>query len=152
MVAMERTAIFPGSFNPFTIGHKSIVERALPLFDRIVIALGYNESKNSADDRAEREARVRIISGYFQDEDKIEVMSYSGLTVDFARRIGARFILRGVRDVADFENERKLADINRELSGIETVLMLALPCHGFISSSMVRELRHNGYDVSSYLP
>lgn len=149
---MDRIAVFPGSFNPFTIGHRSIVERALPLFDRIIIALGFNESKSSATGMAERDRRVEVIRNVFIGEPKIEVESYSGLTVDFARSHGASFILRGVRDVSDFEAERKLADINREISGIETVLLVALPELGYVSSSMVRELGNNGYDVSPYLP
>lgn len=143
-----RIAVFPGSFDPFTIGHKSIVERALPLFDRIIVAVGYNENKISANDVGDR---LDMIRKCFPGEDRVEVTSYSGLTVDFARRTGAEFILRGVRSVADFEAERNLADVNRRISGIETILLPSLPELGYVSSSMVRELTNNGYDVTPFL-
>lgn len=143
-----RIAVFPGSFDPFTIGHKSIVERALPLFDRIIVAVGYNENKISANDVGDR---LEMIRKCFPGESRVEVTSYSGLTVDFARRTGAEFILRGVRSVADFEAERNLADVNRRISGIETILLPSLPELGYVSSSMVRELTNNGYDVTPFL-
>lgn len=143
------TALFAGSFNPFTIGHKSIVDRALQIFDKIVIAIGYNEQKGGLENAESNAARIRDI---FKGYNNIEVAIYKGLTVDFAKSIGADSLLRGVRSVADFEYERNLADINRRLSGIETILLFSLPEFSCISSSMVRELMHNGVDVSPYLP
>lgn len=147
----QRIAIFPGSFNPFTIGHKSIVDRAMPLFDRIIVAIGVNESKGEADpDDLAR--RIRDIAVLYADEPSVEVYSYEGLTVDFAQEMGAQFILRGVRSLADFEYERTLADINRRISGLETVLLYTLPEHSSISSSVVRELAHYGVDTAEFLP
>ena len=146
---MERTAIFPGSFNPFTVGHKSIVDRALPLFDKIVIAVGYNEHKAGAADVGERLDAIRTV---YSGNQRIEVRSYSGLTVRFAEEIGARFILRGIRNSADFEYEKTIADVNREIGGVETVFIATLPELSAVSSSMVRELEHKGFDTSRYLP
>lgn len=147
----QRIAIFPGSFNPFTIGHKSIVDRAMPLFDRIIVAIGVNGSKGEADpDDLAR--RIRDIAVLYADEPSVEVYSYEGLTVDFAQEMGAQFILRGVRSLADFEYERTLADINRRISGLETVLLYTLPEHASISSSVVRELAHYGVDTAEFLP
>ena len=145
----ERTALFAGSFNPFTIGHESVVRRALCLCDRLVIAIGHNIGKESSADIPER---VRRIADVFRDEPRISVGEYTGLTVDFARSIGADFMVRGVRSVADYEYERNLADVNLSISGIETVFLPALPQLSFVSSSMVRELQANGHDVSQYLP
>lgn len=145
----ERIALFPGSFDPFTIGHKSLVDRALPLFDRIVIAVGENSGKSSA---SPAEARVEEIARLFAAEPRITVTAYSGLTVDACRRAGARWLLRGVRSLSDFEYEKNLADINRRISGIETVLLYTLPEYAPISSSVVRELARYGYDVDSFLP
>ena len=143
------TAIFTGSFDPFTIGHYDIVSRALPLFSRIVIGVGVNERKQYMQSA---EQRCATIASIYADEPKIEVKSYSDLTVDFARREGAIYILKGVRSVKDFEYEREQADINRQLSGIDTLLLYSDPRYSSISSSMVRELIHFGQDVSRYLP
>ncbi len=143
------TAIFTGSFDPFTIGHYDIVSRALPLFSRIVIGVGVNERKQYMQSA---EQRCATIASIYADEPKIEVKSYSDLTVDFARREGAIYIIKGVRSVKDFEYEREQADINRQLSGIDTILLYSDPRYSSISSSMVRELIHFGQDVSRYLP
>lgn len=143
------TAIFTGSFDPFTIGHYDIVSRALPLFSRIVIGVGVNERKQYMQSA---EQRCATIASIYADEPKIEVKSYSDLTVDFARREGAIYIMKGVRSVKDFEYEREQADINRQLSGIDTILLYSDPRYSSISSSMVRELIHFGQDVSRYLP
>lgn len=143
------TAIFTGSFDPFTIGHYDIVSRALPLFSRIVIGVGVNERKQYMQSA---EQRCATIARIYADEPKIEVKSYSDLTVDFARREGAIYIMKGVRSVKDFEYEREQADINRQLSGIDTILLYSDPRYSSISSSMVRELIHFGQDVSRYLP
>lgn len=147
-IRIMRTAIFPGSFNPFTIGHKSVADRALPLFDRLVIAIGHNEAKQDTD-VAGRVAQIRKI---YADEPKVEVLPYTGLTVELASRLGAGCILRGVRSVADFEYESNMADVNRRLTGIETVLLLTLPEHACVSSSVVRELEHYQADISQFIP
>lgn len=144
-----RTAIFPGSFDPFTVGHKDIADRALRIFDRIVIGVGFNENKTSGSDVNQR---VAAIAEVYRTESRVGVTSYSGLTVEFARSQGAGFIIRGLREVKDFEYERNLADTNSAISDIETVFLVARPEFGFISSSMVRELARNGYDVAGFLP
>lgn len=143
------TGIFTGSFDPFTIGHDDIVRRALPLFSRIVIGVGVNERKQYMQSADERCAAIRRI---YEGEEKIEVKAYCDLTVDFARREGAAYIIKGVRSVKDFEYEREQADINRQLSGVETILLYSDPRYSSVSSSMVRELIHFGQDVSRYLP
>lgn len=145
---IERTAVFAGTFNPFTIGHKSIVERGLKLFDRIIVAVGVNLDKVSDETAEERCAVIRKV---FEGNKGVEVMSYSGLTADFVARTGASAILRGVRNVTDFEYERNLADINLNVLGVETCFLLSLPEYSYISGSMVRELQSHGYDVSKYL-
>ena len=145
----RRVAIFPGSFDTFTVGHESIVERALPLFDEIVIAIGVNYNKQTLTTAEERRAWIR---GIFRDEPKVRVIHYTGLTVDAARDCGATYILRGVRMIQDFEYEKNIAETNRAMSGIETVLLYTLPEYGHISSSIVRELVKYNHDVSEYLP
>ena len=142
-------AIFTGSFDPFTVGHDDILRRALPLFSRIVIGVGVNERKQYMLSAEERCAAIRRI---YASEPKVEVKTYSDLTVDFARREGAAYIIKGVRSVKDFEYEREQADINRQLSGVETLLLYADPQLSSVSSSMVRELIHFGQDVGRYLP
>ena len=143
------TGIFTGSFDPFTIGHADIVRRALPLFSRLVIGVGVNERKQYMNTTEERcEAISRIYCG----EPRIEVKAYYDLTVDFALREGANYIVKGVRSMKDFEYEREQADINRQLSGIETILLYSDPRHASVSSSMVRELIHFGRDVTAFLP
>lgn len=138
-----------GSFDPFTIGHDSVVRRAVKLFDRLVIGVGVNESKRYM---LPAEERVEAIRRLYRGDERISVEQYSDLTVDFARRMGAEFIVKGVRSVKDFEFERDQADINRRLTGIETVLLYAEPGMDCISSSVVRELTHFGRDCSMFLP
>jgi len=145
----SRIALFPGSFDPFTRGHESIVRRALPLFDQIVVAIGVNANKRSL---MTLEQRIAWIESVFHDEPKVKVIAYTGMTVDAARDAGASYIVRGVRLIQDFENEKHLAEVNRDLSGIETILLYTLPGDSHISSSVVRELLHYGQDVSAYLP
>ena len=135
---MQRTAIFVGSFDPFTIGHDSIVRRSLPLFDRLIIGVGVNIGKRYM---LSAEERVDAIRRLYSDEPRISVEQYSCLTVDFADSVGAQFIVKGVRTVKDFEAEREQADINRRLTGMDSV-----------SSSVVRELMHYGRDCSELLP
>ena len=142
-------AIFPGSFDPFTRGHESIVRRALPMFDRFVIAIGVNADKRSF---MTMEQRKEWIERVFKNEPKVEVVTYTGMTVDIAKEVGAQFIVRGVRLIQDFENEKHLAEVNRDLSGIETILLYTLPEDSHISSSIVRELFKYGQDVRAYLP
>ena len=146
---MERIGIFVGSFDPFTVGHDSVVRRALPLFDRLVIGVGHNERKQYI---VPTEERVETIRSYYRDEPRIEVRAYSDLTVDFASRARARYIIKGVRSVKDFEYEREQADINRQLTGLETVLLFAEPQLESVSSSVVRELQHFGKDIREFLP
>ena len=143
------TGIFTGSFDPYTIGHDDILRRALPLFDHIVIGIGVNERKNYMQSAEER---MKTIKAIYADETKVEVKTYNDLTIDFARRENASYIIKGVRSVKDFEYERDQADINRQLSGIETLLLYADPRYSAVSSSMVRELIHFGQDVSRFLP
>ena len=145
----QRIAIFPGSFDPFTVGHHSIVMRALPLFDKIVVAIGTNAAKYAM---MSESRRVEALRELYADNEKIEVISYEGLTVDAAKMCGAKFILRGVRMIQDFEYEKNLAEVNRSISGLETILLYTLPEFGHISSSIVRELIRYGRDVSSLLP
>lgn len=144
-----KIAIFPGSFDPFTVGHQNIVERGLHLFDRIVIGIGRNIKKNAL--YTEQERKV-LIERLFNGNDRISVQIYDTLTVDFARSVGAKFVLRGVRSAVDFEYEQKIADANRILTNLETVILLAEPEKREISSSLIRELKAFGKDVSDYLP
>lgn len=141
--------IFVGSFDPFTVGHDAIVRRALPLFDRIVIGVGVNERKKYM---YSTDVRLSAIRRIYSNEPKIEVKSYSDLTVDFARRENAAYIIKGVRSIKDFEYEREQADINRKIGGIDTILFYSEPQYESVSSSMVRELRHFGKDVTAFLP
>ena len=145
-----KTGIFVGSFNPFTIGHDSIVRRALPLFDRLVIGVvGDNVHKP---DMPSAEERMQVIRDLYADDARIEVKPYNGLAMDFAKAENAKFIVKGVRTVNDFEYEQWQADFNRKLGGIETILLYTEPELASVSSSAVRELQHFGVDVSNYLP
>ena len=145
----KRGLLFPGSFDPFTKGHADLVERALQLFDSIVIAVGYNENKEGW---IPVEERVRALKALYANEPRVTVESYTGLTIDFAKQCGAVAILRGIRSVKDYEYEMQLADVNKQLSGIETLLLFANPQYSSLSSSMVRELVHFGKDIQSFLP
>ena len=145
----KKIAMFQGSFDPFTRGHESIVRRALPLFDGVVIAVVNNITKKAF---MSLENRMALIKAVFADEPRIRVISSQGLTVDVAREVGATCLLRGVRMIQDFENEMHMAEINRRLGGIETVLLYTLPEFSHISSTIVRELYSYHQDVSDYLP
>lgn len=145
----ERIAVFPGSFDPFTIGHYSIVKRALAFVDKIVIAIGVNEAKHTF---FTLDARKEIIHQAFADEPRIIVDSYDSLTVDYAKKVGATIILRGIRSIQDFEYEKTIADANRKLSGIDTILLFTEPEHSFISSTVVRDVLRYGKDVAEFMP
>jgi pantetheine-phosphate adenylyltransferase len=142
------TAFFPGSFNPFTIGHASIVDRALEIFDNVIIGVGVSAEK-PATDIAER---ITAIKRCYEDNPRVTVISYTALTAVVAKQIGASAIVRGVRSVKDFEYERDMADINRRINGMETVLFYSLPELSAISSSVVRELSSYGVDPAQFLP
>lgn len=144
-----RIALFPGTFDPFTIGHQSLVERGLALVDEIVIAIGVNDQKHTY---FPLEKRLEAIRDLYQDEPRVRVAAYDTLTVDFAKEQGAEFILRGIRTVHDFEYEKSIADVNRMLTGIETFILFTQPEHTHISSSIVRELLRYGKDVSRFVP
>lgn len=145
---MGKVAIFPGTFNPFTIGHSSIVERGLGLFDKIIIGIGINPEKDCSSRRA---GNFKIIADLYAGNPRVEVMEYTGLTAEVVKETGACTILRGVRSVADFEYERNLADINKSVLGVETCFLFSLPEYAYVSGSMVRELKANGYDVSRFI-
>ena len=145
----KRIALFPGSFDPFTIGHQSLVTRGLALVDEIVIAIGVNEKKQGY---FPLEQRLEAIRNLYKEEPRVKVMTYSKLTVDFAKEVDAGFILRGIRTVNDFEYEKSIADVNRMLTGIETFILFTEPEHAHISSSIVRELLHYGKDISPFIP
>ena len=149
MMETKKIAIFPGTFDPFTIGHQSLVNRALYLVDEIIIAIGINYNKNTY---FSLEKRMEAIHNLYKNEPRIKVMSYDSLTTDFAKKVDAQFILRGIRTVNDFEYEKSIADVNRKLTGIETFILFTEPEHTHISSSIVRELLHYGKDISHFVP
>ena len=144
-----KRAIFPGTFDPFTLGHHSIVKRTLTFMDEVIVGIGINEGKHCL---IPVEKRVEMIRQLYADEPRVKVMAYSGLTVDFAQEHEAGFIVRGIRSVKDFEYEEGIADINKKLSGIETIFLFTEPELSSVSSSVVRELLHYGKDVSMFLP
>ena len=144
-----RTAIFPGTFDPFTIGHDALVRRALQFVDELYIAIGINTAKQTMFTLEERMERIATL---YKDEPRIHVVSYEGLTTDLAQSTEAQFIIRGVRSTIDFEYERNIADVNRMLTGIDTLLLISEPQYAAISSSVVRELAHFGKEISNYLP
>ena len=146
---MEKTAVFPGSFDPFTKGHESLLKRRLSLFDHIIIGIGVNEHKNM---ELAAEQRIDALRRLYAGDKRISVEGYNGLTVDFAARHHAGFILRGIRSVKDYEYEAGIADLNRRLTGIETVILFTEPEWAFVSSSVVRELMHFGKDITPYIP
>ncbi len=146
---MAPIAVFPGTFDPITIGHVSIVERALPLFDRIVVGMGVNRSKSTLFSVEQRENWIKEA---FAAHTKVEVIAFEGLTVELCKRVGAGFILRGIRNSTDHGYERSIALMNRELAGVETIFLPAAPEHAHISSTIVRELYVNKADVSTLVP
>ena len=147
---MKKIAVFPGSFSPFTLGHKSIVERTLPLFDKLIIAIGINSNKTNNFPTEKNQKWIQLL---FSNETKIEVLTYDGLTVDFCKEQNSKYIVRGVRDEKDFEFEKKVAQNNKELnSEIETLLITTLPKYSHISSTIVRDIMLNKGDISKLIP
>jgi len=147
---MERIAVFPGSFDPITRGHESIIRRALPLFDQVIVAIGENIEKKSY---FTLERRLNWIREVFADEPAVSVHSYHGLTVDFCVKMNAGFLLRGLRTSADFEFERSIGQINKNLNpSIETVFLLTTPEYTALNSSIVRDILRNGGDPSQFVP
>lgn len=144
-----KRAIFPGSFDPFTIGHYSIVKRGLALFDEIVVGIGINQAKKPL---FPLEKKIDIIRQAFKDEPRVIIKSYTCLTIDFALEEKAGFILRGLRSVSDFEYEHNVADANQKLGGVETVILFTEAQYSYISSTVVRDLISYGKDISSFLP
>ena len=146
---MEKIAVFPGSFDPVTIGHESVLRRALPLFDKIIVMIGVNNTKKFL---FPIEARKQMIEDIFSDDPKVEVQIYNGLTVDFCRKVGATYVLRGLRTSADFEYERAIAQVNKKMfNNIETIFILTMPEHTPINSSVVRDIIVHKGDVSMFL-
>ncbi|MBT7895937.1 MAG: pantetheine-phosphate adenylyltransferase [Flavobacteriales bacterium] len=147
---MSKVAVFPGSFSPFSIGHQSVVEKALPLFDKIIISVGVNSKKNQYFSIQER---MQWIDSVYANNEKIEVKKYEGLTIDFCKKEGANFILRGLRDSHDFKFEKDIAQMNNDLdSSIETIFIITPPELSHISSSLIRDIIKNGGDVSKFIP
>ena len=145
-----RIAVFPGSFDPITVGHEAIIRRSLLLFDKVVVAIGHNTSKQAL---FPLERRIEWIKTVFKDKsDVVEVQSFSGLTIDFCRKMKAQFILRGLRTLTDFEFEYSAGQVNRQIGGIETVLMLTDPEYTHISSSIVRDIFLYGGTLESLIP
>ena len=143
------TGLFAGSFDPYTIGHDSVARRAMRLFDRLVIGVGVNDAKHY---RASAEERVKAIRNLYKDMPQVEVVEYSDCTVNLAQRVGAEFIVKGVRNIRDYEYERDQAEINRMIGNVETVLLFTEPGLGSVSSSVVRELEKLGKPVEQFLP
>ena len=147
---MKRTAVFPGSFDPFTIGHEGIVRRALGIFDEIIIAVGANALKKSYYSLATRKEMISLV---FRDEPRIRVAHYEGLTVDYCKAQGIGYLLRGLRTAADFEFERAIAQSNKVLApDIESVFLLTIPEHSHINSTIVRDIIRSGGDASVFVP
>ena len=144
-----KRAVFPGSFDPITLGHEDIILRGLPLFDEIVIAVGTNSEKKYMFSEAQR---IGFLKSVFKQHSKVRITTYFGLTTDFCKKIEANFILRGLRNPADFEFEKAIAHTNRTLSGIETLFFLTAAKTSYISSSIVRDVIRNGGDYSSLVP
>jgi pantetheine-phosphate adenylyltransferase len=147
---MKKIAVFPGSFDPFTIGHEAIIRRAMSLFDEIIIAVGANALKKNFYSLDTRKEMIRKV---FETEPRVRVDHYEGLTVDFCRKNGAGYLLRGLRTAADFEFERAIGQVNKSIApDIETVFLLTVPEHSFINSTIVRDIIKSGGDASKFVP
>lgn len=147
---MKKIAVFPGSFDPITIGHESIIRRACKVFDKVIVAIGENADKKSY---FSIDQRLEWIEKVFADEPKVNTDKYSGLTVDYCKKVGAKFILRGLRTSADFEFERSIGQVNKKLDqDIETIFLLTAPEHTSLNSSIVRDILRHGGDASQFVP
>ena len=146
----DKIAVFPGSFSPFTLGHQYVINRAIALFDKIIIAVGSNSSKEYY---FTEEQRIQWMEDIFKDEPKVEIRKYEGLTVDLCKSIGANFILRGLRNSKDFNYEKEIAQVNQTLNEeIETIFIITSSEYSHISSTLVREIARNGGDISKFVP
>jgi len=149
-VLMNKIAVFPGSFDPFTLGHESVVRRSINLFDKIIVAVGVHSGKQPL---ISVESRVALINDVFHDEEKVSADFFEGLTVDFCKKVNATYMLRGIRTAADFEYERAIAQINkRMLPDVESVFLLTSPEHTPINSTIIRDIIRNHGDASQFLP
>ncbi len=147
---MQRICLFPGTFDPVTLGHTDIIDRSLPLFDKLIIGIGRNINKEPMFTEQQRIEWVRDI---YKNNDKVEAVLYEGLTVDCCKKVGANFILRGIRYVNDFEYEKAIADMNRSLAhNIETIFLTCLPQYTSVASTLVRDVLRNGGEVANFLP
>jgi pantetheine-phosphate adenylyltransferase len=147
---MEKIAVFPGSFDPFTVGHENIVLRGLGLFDKIIVAIGVHSTKQPL---LKIESRVEIVNQIFSTNDRVNAYSFEGLTVDYCRKVNATHMLRGIRTSADFEYERAIAQINKQmLPSVESIFLLTTPEHTPINSTIIRDIIRNGGDASLFLP
>jgi pantetheine-phosphate adenylyltransferase len=147
---MKKIAVFPGSFDPFTIGHEAIIRRAVSLFDEIIVAVGTNALKKTF---YSLETRKEMINRVFENEPRVRVDHYEGLTVDYCKRNGAKYLLRGLRTAADFEFERAIGQVNKSMApDIESVFLLTVPEHSFINSTIVRDIIRSGGDASKFVP
>ena len=147
---MQHICLFPGTFDPVTLGHTDIIDRALPLFDKLVVGIGRNNNKEPM---FTEEERVNWLRGIYKGNDKVEVIAYDGLTVDCCKKVNAKYILRGIRYVNDFEYEKAIADMNRSIAdNIETIFLTCLPQYTSVASTLVRDVIRNGGNVSQFLP
>lgn len=147
---MHSICLFPGTFDPVTLGHTDIIDRALPLFDKLIIGIGRNVNKQPM---FSEQQRLEWLNEIYRSNDKVEALVYDGLTVDCCRLVGAHFILRGIRYVNDFEYEKAIADMNRSIAdNIETIFLTCLPQYTSVASTLVRDVLKNGGDVSKFLP
>lgn len=147
---MKRICLFPGTFDPLTLGHTDIIDRALPLFDKLVIGIGRNSNKKPM---FTEKQRLRWVKEIYKNNPKVDAIAYDGLTVDCCKKVGASFILRGIRYVNDFEYEKAIADMNRSIEpDIETIFLTCLPQFTSVASTLVRDVLRNGGDVSQFLP
>jgi pantetheine-phosphate adenylyltransferase len=145
-----KIALFPGSFDPITIAHVDIVKRSLPLFDKIVVGIGLNSSKQNF---LSAEKREEIVKSIFVNDTNVDIQTYQGLTIDFAKKIGATYMVRGIRSASDFEYERAIAQINKTMMpDVETIILLSRPEYSAISSTIVRDILRNNGDVSQFVP
>lgn len=145
---MKKTALFPGSFDPFTKGHESVIAKSLPLFDEIVIGVGFNSTKQPF---YNLESRLKHIRAIYAGEPKISIQTFQMLTVEFCKEVGAQFILRGLRDTKDFEYEKAIAQMNLKLAGVETVFFMTDPEVSAISATIVREISKNGGSIDQFV-